>query len=200
MPGLGDPLVREMRRLAAAHADWSGAPTTDPEELLATCDDPPDEADRLSRLTRRDFLKTGAVLGAGVAGASALGWHRASPASAAEANVVIVGAGLGGLSCAYRLMRHGISSTVYESRDRVGGRCWTIRVFDHQQTAEHGGQYIDSRHHQIRSLAKELHVPLIDTEAQSFPAGTGDYFWFDGAFHTRDEIFADFPVVLDRLK
>ena len=69
-----------------------------------------------------------------------------------------------------------------------------------QQTAEHGGQYIDSRHHQIRSLAKELHVPLIDTEAQSFPAGTGDYFWFDGAFHTRDEIFADFPLVLDRLK
>ena len=64
MPGLGDPLVREMRRLAAAHADWSGAPTTDPEELLARTT-PTDEADRPGRLTRRDFLKTGAVLGAG---------------------------------------------------------------------------------------------------------------------------------------
>jgi monoamine oxidase len=200
MPGLGDPLVREMRRLAAAHAEWSGAPTTDQQELLAHHDAQRDQAAGPSRLTRRDFLKTGAVLGAGVAGASVVGWRRPVPASAAEANVVIVGAGLGGLSCAYRLMRHGIPSTVYESRDRVGGRCWTIRVFDHQQTAEHGGQYIDSRHHQIRSLAKELHVPLIDTEAQSFPAGTGDFFWFDGAFHTRDEIFADFPIVLDRLK
>lgn len=57
MPGLGDPLVREMRRLAAAHADWSGAPTTDPEELLATFD-APDEPDGASRFTRRDFLKT----------------------------------------------------------------------------------------------------------------------------------------------
>ena len=62
MPGLGDPLVREMRRLAAAHADWSGAPTTDPEELLATYD-APDEPDGPSRFTRRDLLKTGAVLG-----------------------------------------------------------------------------------------------------------------------------------------
>ena len=85
------------------------------------------------------------------------------------------------------------------SRSRRGALLDDPRV-RHEQTAEHGGQYIDSRHHQIRSLAKELHVPLIDTEAQSFPAGTGDYFWFDGAFHTRDEIFADFPMVLDRLK
>jgi monoamine oxidase len=200
MPGLGSPLVRELRRLAAAHADWPGTRPDDPAELLAQYDthgEAPPEADHVSR---RDFLKAGAVLGAGVTGASVLGWRRAFPASAAEANVVIVGAGLGGLSCAYRLMRHGVPSTVYESRDRVGGRCWTIRVFDNDQTAEHGGQYIDSRHHQIRSLAKELHVPLVDTEAQSFPAGSGDYFWFDGAFHTRDEIFADFPLVLDRLK
>jgi monoamine oxidase len=200
MPGLGDPLVREMRRLAAAHADWSGTPPTDPEELLDRYDARSETARAAGGLTRRDFLKTGAVLGAGVAGASVLGWRRATPASAAQANVVIVGAGLGGLSCAYRLMQHGISSTVYESRDRVGGRCWTIRVFDQQQTAEHGGQYIDSRHHQIRQLAKDLHVPLVDTEAQSFPAGSGDFFWFDGAFHSRDEIFADFPLVLDRLK
>jgi hypothetical protein len=97
-------------------------------------------------------------------------------------------------------MRHGIASTLWESRDRVGGRCWSIRVFENAQTAEHGGQYIDTRHRQIRNLARELHVPLVDTEAQSFPAGAGDYFWFDGAFHTRDEIFADFPLVLDRLK
>jgi monoamine oxidase len=200
MPGLGDPLVREMRRLAAAHANWPGTPPHDPEELLAGYDDRSGADREAGQVTRRDFLKTGAVLGAGAAGASILGWRRAAPASAAEANVVIVGAGLAGLSCAYWLMRHGIGSTVYESRDRVGGRCWTIRVFDFEQTAEHGGQYIDSRHHQIRSLAKELHVPLVDTEAQSFPAGTGDYFWFDGAFHTRDEIFADFPLVLDRLK
>jgi monoamine oxidase len=186
MPGSGSPLAREMRRMAAAHAAAGGG---------ASAGQPDD------RVSRRDVLRAGIVLGAGLAGASAFDWVRPRRAFGDEPNIVIVGAGLAGLSCAYRLMRHGIASTVYESRDRVGGRCWTISgFFANAQTAEHGGQYIDSRHHQIRSLAKELHVPLVDTEAQSFPAGSGDYFWFDGALRTREEIFADFPLVLDRLK
>jgi monoamine oxidase len=200
MPGLGDPLIREMRKIAAAHAAFPGDPPGDPEELLGWYETSSRAASDPSEISRREFLRRSAAVGAGVAGGLAFGWNRARAASAQEANVVIVGAGLGGLSCAYRLMRHGIASTVYESRDRVGGRCWTIRVFDNEQTAEHGGQYIDSRHRQIRNLARELDVPLVDTFAQSFPTGEGDYFWFDGAFRTRDEIFADFPLVLDRLK
>jgi monoamine oxidase len=203
MPGLGDPLIREMRKIAAAHAAFPGDPPRDPEELLGwyeTTSPSASAASDPSGISRREFLRRSAAVGAGVAGGLAFGWNGAGAASAQEANVVIVGAGLAGLSCAYRLMRHGIASTVYESRDRVGGRCWTIRVFDNEQTAEHGGQYIDSRHRQIRSLARELDVPLVDTFAQSFPAGEGDYFWFDGAFHTRNEIFADFSLVLERLK
>ena len=34
-PGSGDPLAREMRRLAQAHAAFPGRPPKDPEELLA---------------------------------------------------------------------------------------------------------------------------------------------------------------------
>ena len=34
MPGLGDPLVRQMRRLAQAHAAFPGRPPKDREELL----------------------------------------------------------------------------------------------------------------------------------------------------------------------
>jgi len=206
VPGLGDPLVRQMRRLAQAHAAFPGRPPKDREELLRWYESErarePNETGGpgASGISRREFLQRGAAVGAGVVGASALGLGRARPAFARDANVVIIGAGLGGLTCAYRLMRHGISSTVYESRDRIGGRCWTIRVFENAQTAEHGGQYLDSRHHHIRKLAKELRVPLVDTEAQSFPAGSGDYYWFDGAFHTPDEIFADFDLVFDRIR
>jgi monoamine oxidase len=202
MPGLGDPLVRQMRTLAQAHAAFPGRPPKDPEELLSWYETERVREDSdagAAGMSRREFLKRGAAVGAGAVGASALGWGRPRPAFAQDANIVIIGAGLGGLTCAYRLMRHGIASTVYESRDRVGGRCWTIRVFDNGQTVEHGGQYLDSRHRQIRKLAKELRVPLVDTEAQSFPAGSGDYFWFDGAFHTREEIFADFDLVFDRI-
>ena len=100
MPGLGDPLVRRMRTLAQAHAAFPGQPPKDPDELLGWY-----ETERAhdgaeggaSGISRRQFLKRGAAVGAGVMGASALGWSRPHPAFARDANVVIVGAGLGGL-------------------------------------------------------------------------------------------------------
>lgn len=102
MPGLGDPLVREMRKIAAAHATFPGDPPRDPGELLGWYEATRSAAaaDEPSELSRRDFLRRSAAVGAGVAGALTLGWGRAHPASAQEANVVIVGAGLAGLSCA----------------------------------------------------------------------------------------------------
>ena len=42
-------------------------------------------------------------------------------------HVIIVGAGISGLSLAYRLQERGIDVTVLESRDRVGGTIWTHR-------------------------------------------------------------------------
>jgi monoamine oxidase len=80
--------------------------------------------------------------------------------------VAIVGAGLAGLSCAYRLHQLGIPSTVYEAHaERVGGRCWTARGFAAGQTAEHGGEFIDTAHKRIRALAAELGLRLDDVEA-----------------------------------
>jgi len=39
-----------------------------------------------------------------------------------DADVIIVGAGLAGLSAARELKRYGIGSIVVEARERVGGR------------------------------------------------------------------------------
>ena len=41
--------------------------------------------------------------------------------------VVILGAGMAGLSAAYEFGKAGYDCTVLEARDRVGGRSWTIR-------------------------------------------------------------------------
>jgi monoamine oxidase len=41
--------------------------------------------------------------------------------------VIILGAGVAGLSAAYELNKAGYACTVLEARDRVGGRNWTIR-------------------------------------------------------------------------
>ena len=41
--------------------------------------------------------------------------------------VVILGAGVAGLSAAYELGKAGYDCTILEARDRVGGRNWSIR-------------------------------------------------------------------------
>jgi monoamine oxidase len=44
------------------------------------------------------------------------------------ADVVVIGAGVAGLSCARELARQGRAVVVLEARDRVGGRIWTLRL------------------------------------------------------------------------
>lgn len=48
----------------------------------------------------------------------------------ARGTVAVVGAGLAGLTAAYRLDERGFDVTVFEERDRVGGRVWTVRKGD----------------------------------------------------------------------
>jgi monoamine oxidase len=125
------------------------------------------------------------------------------PAAASKGapKVVVVGAGLAGLSCTYRLRQQGVNAVLYDAQERVGGRCWSITdFFENGQTAEHGGQYVDSRHEQLRALAAELGVALIDTFKQSIPSGQQGYRWIDGALRTSDEVFADFGAFYRKLK
>ena len=61
--------------------------------------------------------------------------------------VVVVGAGLAGLTAAFELDRKGWDVTVLEARDRVGGRCRTFRrELRGGQVAEAGGEFIDAGH------------------------------------------------------
>jgi monoamine oxidase len=74
----------------------------------------------------------------------------------ATPKVAVVGAGLAGLTTAYRLQQQGFDVDVYEARERVGGRVFTVSVDGCM--SELGGQNIsdggDAEH--LLALAEEL--------------------------------------------
>src|SRR5689334_12548149 len=139
-------------------------------------------ADEEARTTRRGLLRGAgaAIAGSGVVGALARpAWaHAAKPASSAR--IVVVGAGLAGLTAAYRLQQAGYAAQVYEASGRIGGRCWTGRGdFLEGQIYEHGGELIDSNHIQIKQLAQELGLTL-DNLYQAETKGTEQLGYFFG--------------------
>jgi monoamine oxidase len=106
-------------------------------------------------LTRRALLGAAAVVGA----AGAVSPARATPRPHASAHrrVVVVGAGLAGLTAALDLVDAGWDVVVLEARDRVGGRVHTLRTpFTHGLHAEAGGESIDNGHHQLRAMIKRF--------------------------------------------
>jgi monoamine oxidase len=140
------------------------------------------------RLTRRTFLRKTAALGGTVAGAAALG--RAARAGNGP-RIVVVGAGLAGLTCAYRLRQAGFAAEVHEASSRVGGRCWTIRgAFADGQIAEHGGELIDTGHVELRRLARELGLELDDLH-RAEARGAAPFFRFGGAAYPEAQARAE---------
>ena len=140
-----------------------------------------------SAVRRRDVL----IGTAGWTGAAALGL-RPALGQATTAKIAIVGAGLAGLTAAYRLKQAGFSPVVFEGNTRLGGRCYTVRdVFANGQLAEHGGEFIDTDHYQIRALVNELSLQLDDV-LQAQPAGTTELYRFNNKPYTLADATVDF--------
>lgn len=74
--------------------------------------------------------------------------------------IIVVGAGLAGLTSAWDLHKLGHEVTVLEARDRVGGRTWSQRLGNGQLT-ERGGEYVFPTEFAIRRLAAEVEVPIL---------------------------------------
>jgi monoamine oxidase len=86
-----------------------------------------------------------------------------APKSLGGAAVLIVGAGVAGLTAAYRLQQMGVRSDVVEASRRLGGRLRSLRnVAGNPGVVEMGGELIDTGHTVVRSLATELGLTLAD--------------------------------------
>lgn len=142
------------------------------------------EAVEAMRVSRRSLLKGATVLGAGlvaggapsaVAGTLGLG-GRTGPL-----RVGIVGAGLGGLACAYDLKGAGIIATIHEANERVGGRVFSMGgafpgpVSFPGQVVERGGEFIDTGHKTMLGYAQQFNLPK-----ESLAKVPGEVFYYFG--------------------
>ncbi|MEU4193230.1 FAD-dependent oxidoreductase [Kribbella sp. NPDC026611] len=150
--------------------------------------------------TRRQFLQqVGITGGAGVlySTMSALGLTGVAetPAYAAPTrtdlngrrgkHVVILGAGIAGLTSAYELLKAGYKVTLLEARNRPGGRNWTVRggtvetdlAGNTQRAAFSPGQYMNAgparlpQHHVTLEYCRELGVeiqPFVNQNADAY--------------------------------
>ena len=75
-------------------------------------------------------------------------------------DVVVVGAGLAGLSAARDLRAGGASVTVLEARDRVGGRVEQVRL-DDGRLVQLGGEVVGNSHTSYLGLVAELGLTLV---------------------------------------
>jgi monoamine oxidase len=137
--------------------------------------------------TRRDFLQQVGSIGGyraaylsmqalGLIGTAAAAEPLAlSPGEAHGTKVVILGAGVAGLSAAWELGKAGYACVVLEARDRTGGRNWSIRRgaqldmtdgtrqvcdFDPGLYWNAGPARIPSHHQAVIGYCQELGVPL----------------------------------------
>ncbi|XP_075336266.1 amine oxidase [flavin-containing] [Odontesthes bonariensis] len=72
-------------------------------------------------------------------------------------DVIVVGAGISGLSAAKLLKSSGLSPVVLEARDRVGGRTFTVRNKE-TKWVDLGGAYVGPTQNRLLRLAKEYGI------------------------------------------
>ncbi len=140
-------------------------------------------------LTRRGFL------GVAAGGAAALTLGRPAHARRhATKRVIVVGAGLAGLTAAFELDDNGYDVTVLEARDRVGGRVWTVRSpFTGGQHAEAGGEFIDTGHRNLLGYLRRFGL-----KTENVRVGSDDLdgaAFFGGRRQTLDAYFP--PRIVD---
>src|SRR5918998_583274 len=81
-----------------------------------------------------------------------------------EADAVVVGAGLAGLTAARDLDAAGVSVVVLEARDRVGGRTLNEPIGG-GKVVEVGGQWVGPGQDRLYALAREVGVDTFPTHA-----------------------------------
>jgi monoamine oxidase len=152
------------------------------------------------RISRRQLLHGGLAAAGAVAAAT---FTREGEGAFAQQRgrspILIVGAGIAGLTAGYRLRQGGVRADIIEATNRVGGRIRTVpKVAGTQIFADLGGEYIDTGHTNLISLASELGLRAIDL-AQVQSAFVKDTFFFNRQRVSLQQLIADFAPLASKI-
>ena len=79
-----------------------------------------------------------------------------------ETDILIIGAGLSGLSLAHYLREHKVSTIVLEGRPRIGGRILT--TYKNETPMELGATWLSLQHIELRQLLNQLNLETFEQE------------------------------------
>jgi len=113
------------------------------------------------------------------------------PVSNRHTDIVIIGAGLAGLSAARSLTASSLDVIVLEARNRVGGRTYTTSASD-GTLLDLGGQWIGPTQHRIRALAESVGATTFPTyvAGQNVEYRNGQRSTYSGAIPMHDPLVA----------
>lgn len=124
-------------------------------------------ADSLNSLSRRSFLKGSAWMALALLSRNARAHDESEDRSIGNAPVIVIGAGMAGIAAASYLKSRKAKVTIFEGRNRVGGRIWT----DHSLGAalDMGASWIHGvKGNPISVLAKKFKVKTLPTNYDNF--------------------------------
>jgi monoamine oxidase len=87
-----------------------------------------------------------------------------TPVSQRTADVLIVGAGVAGLSAAAELASAGLAVTLLEARERIGGRIFTLHPDDSDAPVELGAEFVHGRPPELLRLLDDAGATLQSVE------------------------------------
>src|SRR5215470_6684724 len=113
--------------------------------------------------------------------------------------IAIAGAGIAGLNAALTLQDAGLSCSIYEASDRIGGRMHSdSTTWEDGMVSELCGEFIDSNHTTMRQLIKRFGLNTIDLGRRLDQAQSIMYFF--NRYYGEDELARDFQKLAPLLQ
>lgn len=154
----------------------------------------------LKTLSRKDFISLVGALGAG-----AVLPFGCQNLSSTRFGVVVIGAGLAGLSAGLELKKHNIDFKIFEGQGRIGGRVLTTRDFLYSgHSVDLGGEFIGAEHSNMLSLCKRYNLPLQDRYDSKGEFSRKICWEVDGRKYSEQEVISQlsyyFPLIKSDLE